>query len=193
MYGLRLQTKEDRQKAREFYTNGYALMPIPECDCIIGRKGLTAMAIQGTAARPTWHYIFKTSERMEKYISEYLDGRKKSQERKTKKAEVNKNIDVKIGDVFCYSWGYDQTNIDFYVVTAINGRMATFQECSHIESDYYSHGMACNVQPNTSKLYGEPFKKILKATEQGKIYISFNYGWCEKVDPLAKHYKSWYA
>jgi hypothetical protein len=37
---------------------------------------------------------------------------------------------VKRGDVFYRSWGYDQTNVNFYVVTAVSktGKTATFME-----------------------------------------------------------------
>lgn len=29
---------------------------------------------------------------------------------------------VKVGDIFCASWGYDQTNVDFYEVTKLIGK-----------------------------------------------------------------------
>jgi hypothetical protein len=37
---------------------------------------------------------------------------------------------VKVGTVFYRSWGYDQTNVNFYVVTAVSktGKTATFLE-----------------------------------------------------------------
>jgi len=39
---------------------------------------------------------------------------------------------VKVGDVFYTSWGYDQTNVDFYVVLSVtpSGKTAKLQKCA---------------------------------------------------------------
>tara|TARA_R110000764_G_scaffold9008_2_gene29480 strand:+ start:1576 stop:1917 length:342 start_codon:yes stop_codon:yes gene_type:complete len=42
------------------------------------------------------------------------------------------NKTVKVGTILYSSWGYDQTNIDYYMITKIVGK--TFVEIQHIES-----------------------------------------------------------
>lgn len=49
-----------------------------------------------------------------------------------KKEEIKKekvNIyGIKVGDVFCSSWGYDQTNVDFFQVVEIKEKMVKIRE-----------------------------------------------------------------
>jgi hypothetical protein len=42
------------------------------------------------------------------------------------KVAADEMIDVNVGDILVSSWGYDQTNVDFYEVAAKSGSMATF-------------------------------------------------------------------
>jgi len=45
---------------------------------------------------------------------------------------------VKIGDIFYTSWGYDQTNIDYFEVVAVTAKMATVKpiESMRTETDF---------------------------------------------------------
>lgn len=43
-------------------------------------------------------------------------------EKKSQKAEKKNAFGVKVGDIFSASWGYEQTNIDFYQVIALRGK-----------------------------------------------------------------------
>lgn len=36
---------------------------------------------------------------------------------------------INVGDIFKSTWGYDQTNVDFYVVTRKTAKMIELQEC----------------------------------------------------------------
>ena len=40
----------------------------------------------------------------------------------TKKRYIYDNSKIKEGDIFYSSWGYDQTNIDYYKVTKLIGK-----------------------------------------------------------------------
>lgn len=87
----------------------------------------TAIAFQGKSKRHVWYYTFRSTERMKEYIEEALEQAAKSEahklqrkeERKKRAAEFSRK--VKIGDVFYSSWGYEQTNIDFFEVIAVKG------------------------------------------------------------------------
>jgi hypothetical protein len=64
------------------------------------------------------------------------DARRK--ERAGKAASVAAS--VKVGDVFYASWGYDQTNVDYFQVTAKSGQFVTIRGigCASMESDRYT-------------------------------------------------------
>ena len=82
---------------------------------------------------------------------------------------------IKEGDMFYTSWGYDQTNMDFYVVvkkTSSRGVMLQQVGCDVVETvDWCSH----KIKINKSKLIGSPFRKLLRGD-----FIplnSFSYAW----------------
>lgn len=78
-------------------------------------------AYRGTAAKPFAYYSISTRERLVREIAQtkasedtsvtYRAERKASQ-------KVTENP-YKVGDIFYTSWGYDQTNLDFYEVVEV--------------------------------------------------------------------------
>lgn len=80
-----------------------------------------------------WHgkkkvwYAKQTPERLElaKTISESVDYTEKIRKEEPKKEAKKENIyGVKVGDIFCASWGYEQTNNDFFQVIALVGKQS---------------------------------------------------------------------
>lgn len=85
---------------------------------------IVAIAYGGKRTKPDWHYRFKDEAGLHKQIENTLRGFMQSAELKAEwKAKRNAPHDVKVGDVFRCSWGYDQTNIDYYECTAVLGQM----------------------------------------------------------------------
>jgi hypothetical protein len=75
----------------------------------------------GRRSKPGWHYSFSSIETMKREINETISRLMswedlKRERRQSRVQEVNK---VRIGQLYSYSWGYDQTNIDFYMVVDI--------------------------------------------------------------------------
>ena len=67
---------------------------------------------------------------------------------------VNRKVPV-VGDLFCSSWGYDQTNIDFYQVTkAISANTVEVCRCS--DKRVYEQNMSGNVKADKGNLKGDP-------------------------------------
>lgn len=125
-----------------------------------------AKGFKGKAAKPSFHYKFKTAERMAEYIDEFFaDYAKvleykanKKAEAKAKKAEAAKNL--KVGDIYYSSWGYDQTNIDFYKIIAVKGAKATLVQIGkkYLEPEYQYED---KVLPSPDSIVGEPMNKIV--------------------------------
>ena len=119
----------------------------------------------------------------------------KEQKRK-ENAEVKAEDHYKDGDIIVTSWGYEQTNVSFYIVTEVKGKTITISQIyQETEKDSeVSHGMACNVIPAESReiiTNGETFKLRVKArgdlsSPSGKGFIHFS-KWSGR--PM---YKSWY-
>lgn len=90
-----------------------------------------ACGFSGKRGKPDWYYRFQSEERMQQHIDAWLKRLNevegwKAQRRAERKATAEAGHGCKVGDVFRCSWGYDQTNVDYYQITELHGRtMAT--------------------------------------------------------------------
>lgn len=164
-------------------------------------KKITARAKWGYKIE--FNYYFSNEEQAEKYVLDFIkrvdlwEDRKK-QEQQKKRENIIKGLEnniLKVGDIYYSSWGYEQTNIDFYQIIEVKGQYATFQQiCSkEVEGSMYSHGMACQVVPVPNSFHGEPIKKKMRFHDGS---ASCNISSCQYLG-LYTHgerglYKSWY-
>lgn len=81
---------------------------------------------------------------------------------------------VEPGAIFVHSWGYDQTNIDFYMIKSIKGNFAQVVRLkSYVEPmDQY---MTCSNLPSFEEK-GKPFRK--------KVFYYSSGPWIKEVGSL---------
>lgn len=78
---------------------------------------------RGEQGKPFANYLFKDEVAREVYIEREKVAEKQSVEFKQKSkakyraAQLQELVTRQVGDILYYSWGYDQTNIDWYQVT----------------------------------------------------------------------------
>jgi len=135
-----------------------------------------AIMFQGKSNTPLWRYGFTSVEEREEKIEAYAAARRTSLAAKSK-AQVDRNNyvhNVKIGDVFYTSWGYDQTNVDFYQVTDVIGKQVVIRE---IESTTVSdNGPGTHrVGPNKGHFIANkaPMRKLPKGST-GSAYLTID-------------------
>jgi len=94
---------------------------------------------------------------------------------------------LKVGDVLNTSWGYEQTNVDFYEIVAVSGSMVTLRQ---IAASLTENGDMCGMTvPQPGKFIGEPLRRRANAYNRVNIHSCASAGlW----DGNAK-YVSWYA
>lgn len=88
----------------------------------INAKGrLCAMAYAPRAKKRTsWRYYFPNAAAREKRIRETIKGwREAKAETAQRKAKRNAPHSLEVGHVLVSTWGYEQTNVDFYEVTKV--------------------------------------------------------------------------
>lgn len=91
-------------------------------------------------------------------------------------AKVVKNkFGVKIGDLFEMSWGYEQTNADFFQVVALVGASSVrVREVRPVmkENRTYSHGMAADrVYENDGRMLPAVERSLfIKDQEKGDLF-----------------------
>lgn len=84
--------------------------------------GLYALAFHGKAGKPDWHFRFRTEEQRAAKIKEHAESRRgHAKYAAERKAQRNCPSRLELGAILVSSWGYDQTNVDFYQVTATIG------------------------------------------------------------------------
>lgn len=156
------------------------------CYCDLNR--LLAIFYVGKQSHSLWHIRFQDLESMKKKITTQISNLMSWEEMKEKRKIERKKEkeEIKVGDIFNSSWGYEQTNVEFYQVINKVGQTLTLQEIKKElkqESGYSS--MAGMVRAIKDAFINEPFKtRSLKIKDF--IYLS-------KTTPQEWHYCSWYA
>lgn len=84
----------------------------------------------GKQSKPLWYYAFGTEAKRQAEIDRTVAARKSVLKYKQDKLDERKNYkhDYKVGDILYSSWGYDQTNINFYQVVEVLGAMVSLRE-----------------------------------------------------------------
>ena len=99
-------------------------------------------AFLGKQAKPVWHYRFRTPEAREAKFTEQLERAKSAVAYKAEKAAKKAAFQpsLKVGDLLVSSWGYDQTNVDYYEVVWAKGKMVDIRKVAQnsTETGYLS-------------------------------------------------------
>ena len=156
------------------------------------RGGLYAIAYSGKRRRDDFHYRYGTEERraqaIENFFADKLTTLKFRAERKAvAKAESAALLaQLKPGTILYTSWGYDQTNVDWYQVITVKGCTVTLRPIagSTTENGY----MSGKTVPVHDEFTGNAFKKVIRS---GSINIeSYASAWVWDGTPKQV---SWYA
>lgn len=90
--------------------------------CFIKRAPkIMAMGFIGKQKNPAFHYSYKTLEAANAKMAAFFEFCREVEARKAKNREDSRNYqhDYQVGEILVGTWGYDQTNVDFFQVTAI--------------------------------------------------------------------------
>ncbi len=115
-----------------------------------------------------------------------------------RKAIVNP---YKKGDILYNSWGYDQTNVDWYVVVRVSPKSVFLRSIPGIYKETSSEGLADMSGSSTPNMAwfngagatGKTIRKTLQVLDNGEVYIPMQYGWVCKWDGKKDVYESHYA
>lgn len=166
---------------------------------------LTALAFSGKAKKADWHYRFRSLEQMMSHIQEWVSRveanmetrEREKQERAAQNAALSAADHFQVGDIVYNSWGWEQTNIEFFQVTAVKNKTIEVRAISsqQVDNSMYSHGMACMVVAGENFIpNGDVYQLRVKAGYRGSVALSApkSYYHFSKWDgrPL---YMSWYA
>lgn len=123
--------------------------------------GYFLIAFHGKANKPDLNFYYNTPEAREKRVKDFFEGRalwaKKKEEQRAKRKSVERVLQV--GDILYSSWGYEQTNIDFYQVVGLKGNASVvIRKLAQIITCQTGY-MSENVIADKNNFISEPFTK----------------------------------
>lgn len=153
---------------------------------------------------PVFYIRFRTIDRMFEYCEQYVANLEKREAEKQKRNELKKAASKTFdhgffeGQMFYTSWGYDQTNIDYYQIVAFKGKSAIIRKIA--ARTIQSTGWAsAEVAPVKDAFIGEPMVKRITPSVSYNGSISFHIlmdsvaGHLMPVRDGETHHESWYA
>lgn len=162
-------------------------------------------------AKGLW-YAKQNAQRLE--LAEILAaGKQEPKAKTTKKAEKTNKFGVKVGDLFRTSWGYEQTNNDFFQVVELVGSMSVRvrEVCPPVVNREAVSGMSEDITiRNTNEMLPATSSSVfIKDQERGDLkrlksfaadgvsnpqfnLTSFADAWKVEADEVTV-YESWYA
>lgn len=140
------------------------------------------IAFKGKQSKPLWNLRFRSIAEQEKTIQSAVDSATaRIQSQQSLRDERKNNVHGLVeGDILWSSWGYEQTNINFYQVLSAVGKSIVVREISLnvIRSD--GSGSDYVVPDVGSFKKGPPMKKIPQGSGKDarvKIETSYAYKW----------------
>ena len=163
------------------------------------------------AMKPTINQEFRTMLARAEYATSYVTsfdaasaakvGRRT--DRTSQSSEVDSLADV--GAIFSYSWGYDQTNVEYYQVVSRTAKTVKIREIAATSATDVTtgSGMAEYVRPTPDAFISVKIisKRLDFSFGEPKISFEFGNGSLVQVKRFAnaepmvigKNYRSWYA
>lgn len=149
-------------------------------------------------------FYFKNEERRQEWVKnkfQSIKDRLNDKKDRQKKLQDVKDSFVnpfKVGEVYYDSWGYEQTNIDFYLITEVKEKSVMIQRIGKIFCEGGKEsGMSSNVKPDIENKIGQPEIKIIQIrvwNDKPTFFLKSRHGWISKyTDGERGVYSSWYA
>lgn len=87
-----------------------------------GMERWTLTLFAGKASKPLVHAMYRTENQAMAEVRQWVTIRTRHAEEKALRSQERRNYvpEVSLGDIYVCSWGYDQTNVDFYQITGIS-------------------------------------------------------------------------
>ena len=122
-----------------------------------------ALGFGGKRRKPDYHYWFRTAEARADHVRNHFQRVQTTEQRTRERREARKATGrgLDVGDVLYTSWGYDQTNVDYYQVTGLIGK--TMVALREIGADITETGwLQGTCKPCPDSFIGPEFRRVAK-------------------------------
>lgn len=122
-----------------------------------------ARGYKGRARKPSFNFRYSNVDRRANAVADWM----RTVEGKTSNRRKRESRALKPGDVLVSMWGYDQTNVDYYMVTKLIGKSSVeiveigcTSSQSLTDSGFVIHDEGY-VVPDKTKIIGDPMRKVV--------------------------------
>jgi len=189
-------TTPERQANRAAFLDRYALVSLlwhqtaeDGSDVRVypnGPRHFVVLAFLGTAGKPAVYVSYRTREDATAAAHQVLAGRLAHCERVTTARQERRafQTSLQVGSVLMDSWGYDETNIDYYQVIAVSAsrQSVTIRKIGarHVEDGF----MQGSCWPLADHFIGPEMVKRVQPGESVKVkdWGSWAHPWTPKAD-----------
>ena len=154
---------------------------------------------KGKRQEPFIRTYYKTEVDRQVAIIAYIQQQKAIIESVKAEREARKKLipEIKVGDIYVSSWGYEQTNVNSYQVTEIASKHFAILQAISNQTVPESEGRDSDfVQPlkDSFLIDSEPLRrKVTLYQEGGKQYVKIDdVRSASKWDGKSNYYRSWY-
>lgn len=150
--------------------------------------------------KPAFHHRFRSAEHREKFIAEWkareleIKERREARAREKKEARANLVNPFKVGDIFYTSWGYDQTNVDWFECIATTDKTVTLREIGSERTETSYMSGRCTPRKGAFLKDAEPIRVTLKVSVHNgepHVYLPARHGSYYPWDGSSKHWSSY--
>jgi len=152
-------------------------------------NGNSAKGWAGRRQKTDFYYRFPNEDRRNEYIIKYIERiEEQAAAQAARRATRSNPHGLKVGSVLQASWGYDQTNIDYYEVVALHGKtMVSVREiaqdrdfdgamsgqCVPKPGEYTSEAKRyrVNADSNSIKVHGHTSAYLIEPKQVGDLLI----------------------
>jgi hypothetical protein len=166
-----------------------------EAYCYLAGNRPTVIAFWGSSGRPTFHYSYRTEEERAKRLDDFFASLASSVAYKADRAAKRKAFvhDLKTGDILRCSWGYDQTNVEYFQVLRTVGEKKVEIRAIASESVPGTQGfMSESVKPAPGRFL-ERQAPMVKLVGEGNSVLIHSFAHAYKCSTTETSYSSWYA
>lgn len=135
----------------------------------------SALVYQGRAGKPLYWYFYASEEQRERRVQDTIQTRREVLQRKEQELQQKREWrhSAKVGDVLYFTWGYDQTNAEFFQVVAVGDKTIAVRPLK--QKVVESYGNYDKVRPDVGHFSGPAVKKVPQMSGTS-YYVRFDHG-----------------
>lgn len=163
-----------------------------------------AKGYRGKSAKAAFYFTFRSETQRDEYVAKFLADTKASEEyranlkreQKAARAAMHNATDLPIGTIMVSSWGWEQTNIDFFKVVGHFGRTGLEVVAigsQRVEGSVLPHGMADHVVADPDVDPEATVHRVKMTSKNGFRVPEMTGDYTARKWDGSPLYRSWYA